>query len=327
MACNGKSKIVSPAPPIDDMSDFAKGADVSWLTEMEADGKKFYTPQGKAMDCMALLRNMGVNAIRLRVWVNPEDGWNGKDDLLAKAWRAKNLGFRLMIDFHFSDSWADPGKQTIPVQWKGFNLEEMKQAVANHTTTVLQTLKNQDIPVAWVQIGNETATGMLWEVGRYSDKDKTSFAQLINAGYGATKEIYPEAKVIVHVDQGNNLNRFTWLFDGLKANGAKWDVIGMSLYPTDDDWMSVTTDCLKNVNTLMQRYGCEVIICEVGMPWDASRSKAFMDKIVTGARAIDGCLGVFYWEPECYNDWKGYTKGAFDNSGRPTTTLDIFNEK
>lgn len=324
--CSRDNKTITQKEPNYNMSGFAKGADVSWLTEMEANGKKFYTTDGKETECLKLLRNMGVNAIRLRVWVNPTNGWNGKDDLLTKALRAKELGFRLMIDFHYSNSWADPGQQTIPVQWKDYNLKEMKQALVNHTTDVLQILKDNNIDIEWVQVGNETTTGILWEIGRYSNENKSNFAQLINSGYDAAKSIYPNAKVILHVDQGNKLDRFTWLFDGLKANGAKWDVIGMSLYPEDNNWETVTDDCLKNIKVLMQRYGCEVIICEVGMSWNAKNAENFMNKIVTGANIIDGCLGVFYWEPECY-DWKSYSKGAFDNNGKPTSALNIFKKK
>ena len=225
------------------MSGFAKGADVSWITEMEQNGKKFYNADGKATECMTLLRDLGMNSIRLRVWVNPEDGWNGKNDVVAKAWRAQQLGMRLMIDFHYSDTWADPSKQGVPAAWKNNDFEQMKQAVADHTKDVLNALKERGVNVEWVQVGNETTDGMLWndedgdaalkETGRAS-KNMANFAAYINAGYDAVKAIYPEAKVIVHLDKGNNLSQYTWMFDGLKQNGAKWDVIGMSLYP---DWI------------------------------------------------------------------------------------------
>ena len=142
------------------MSGFAKGADVSWLTEMEHDGVKFYNQNGKAEECMWLLRDLGTNAIRLRVWVNPEGGWCGKDDVIAKASRAQALGYRLMIDFHYSDTWADPGNQKIPAAWKNYDFEQMKQAVANHTKDVLSALKKNGVTnVEWVQVGNETQIG------------------------------------------------------------------------------------------------------------------------------------------------------------------------
>ncbi len=103
---------VIPVTPV-----FAKGADVSWLTQMEAAGIKFYDSSGTERECMQLLKNAGINAVRLRVWVNPVNGWNGTADVVAKALRAKNLGMDIMIDFHYSDSWADPGQQTKPAAW------------------------------------------------------------------------------------------------------------------------------------------------------------------------------------------------------------------
>ena len=144
-----------------DISTFAKGADVSWITEMEASGKKFYNASGTAMEGMALLKSLGMNAVRLRVWVNPSDGWCNKADLLVKAKRAKSLNMRIMIDFHYSDSWADPGKQTKPAAWTSYNLSELKTAVADHTKDVLNELKSNSITPEWVQVGNETGNGIL----------------------------------------------------------------------------------------------------------------------------------------------------------------------
>lgn len=322
--CSNDDNVVPQQEPVYDMSGFAKGADVSWLTEMESSDTKFYDATGRERECMSLLRDLGANAIRLRVWVNPADGWCNKQDVLAKAWRARNLGFRLMIDFHYSDTWADPGQQTPPDAWKDYDLEQMKQAVSEHTTDVLQALKERGIDVEWVQVGNETRTGMLWETGRVSGSDFAGFTALLNAGYDAAKAVYPDAKVIVHIDKGETLSNFTWMFDGLQENGGKWDVIGMSLYPEDDTWETQTDDCLANISELIARYGKPVMICEIGMPWDSEHAAAAVAKVVDGCKAIENCLGVFYWEPQCYNSWEGYTKGAFDNEGRPTSVLDAF---
>ena len=101
---------------------FAKGADISWVTQMEADGQKFYNASGKEMECTALMKELGFNAVRLRVWVDPDGGWCGKDDVLEKARRAQALGMRIMIDFHYSDSWADPSKQVTPSAWASYAL-------------------------------------------------------------------------------------------------------------------------------------------------------------------------------------------------------------
>lgn len=324
-ACSDDDTVGAQTAKTYDMGGFAKGADVSWLTEMEANDIAFYDATGRKNDCMKILRSLGMNAIRLRVWVDPADGWCGQQDVVAKAVRAHNLGMRLMIDFHYSDSWADPSKQNIPEAWKNYTLEEMKQAVANHTRTVLEALKKAGIDsVEWVQVGNETTTGMLWPMGKVSDGNFANFAQLVNAGYDAAKEVYPKTKVIVHVDQGNKLGKFTWLFDGLKAAGGKWDVIGMSLYPDDSDWTTEVADCLANIEKLKQRYGTDIVISEVGMDWNSEQAEPCLRHLVDGAKKVPACEGVFYWEPECYNGWKQYAKGAFDNSGKPTKALDAF---
>lgn len=338
-SCSDDDNVKPETQKTYDMSVFAKGADVSWLTEMEADGTKFYNANGKAQECMALLRDLGTNAIRLRVWVNPDGGWCGKDDVVAKAWRAQQLGMRLMIDFHYSDTWADPAHQTIPAAWQNYDATALKQAVAQHTTDVLEALKTRGVNnVEWVQVGNETRDGMLWSsddaITGQASKNAANFAAYINAGYDAVKAVYPQAKVVVHIDEGNNLSRYTWLFNELKANNGKWDVIGMSLYPDDDNWQTLTDNCLANIKTLSNQYHCNVVVSEIGMWWGSQQAAPMMKKMVDACKNISACEGIFYWEPEVYNNWKpanyttlgwdAYTKGAFDNSGKPTAVLDAY---
>ena len=344
-ACSDDENNTTPqSKPTYDMTGFAKGADVSWLTEMEKAGSKFYNASGAEQDCMMLLRDLGVNSIRLRVWVDPQDGWSGKQDVLAKAWRAKNLGQRIMIDFHYSDSWADPGKQNIPAAWTDYkdDLLKMKAAVAEHTTDVLSFLKENGIGVEWIQIGNETTTGMLWPLGLASDNNFANYAALNNAGYDAAKAVYPEAQCIIHIDQGNVLGRFTWMFDGLKAAGAKWDVIGMSLYPywTMLEHKEYTadrtiTECIANINSVARKYNCDVMVVETGMECaDDKGNLASASVLAEGKRQLarilkeckentgGRCKGVFYWEPECRSNQ--YRLGAFTEDGRPTVIMDAF---
>ncbi|MDR2956504.1 MAG: arabinogalactan endo-1,4-beta-galactosidase [Prevotella sp.] len=335
-ACSDDDNPEFPESPVYDMSGFAKGADIGWLTEMEKSSKKFYNSIGTEKDCIELLRDLGMNSVRLRVWVDPQNGWCNAEDVLIKAWRAKNLGMRIMVNFHYSDSWADPSQQTKPAAWADLDLDELKQAVADHTTEVLTKLKTNGIDVEWVQIGNETSDGMLWRKneddpspsGKASESMK-NYAELNNAGYDAAKAVYPNAKMIVHLNNGFDNDLFRWLFDGLKNNGGKWDVIGMSLYPSTDDgdWEEKNEACLENMEDMISRYGTEVMICEVGMAWDAAETaKDFLTDLIEKAKSVEGgkCLGVLYWEPESYGNWDGYTMGAFDNSGKPTVAMDAF---
>lgn len=309
---------------------FASGADVSWITQMESAGIKFYTTEGVQTEGMKLLKSLGMNSIRLRVWVNPSDGWCNATDLLVKAKRANDLGMRIMIDFHYSDWWADPSKQNKPAAWSTLNLADLKSAVGNHTREVLNLLKTNNITPEWVQVGNETGNGMLWETGKAS-VSMANYAALNNAGYDAVKEVFPSAKVIVHLHNGYDNAMFRWIFDGLKNNSGKWDVIGMSLYPswykTSNDWQNANKDCLANMNDMVARYGKEVMVVECGMSWDnAATAKLFLTDLITKTKSVTGGkgTGVFYWEPQCYGNWQGYSLGAFDNNGMPTVAMDAF---
>ncbi|MBC6988075.1 glycosyl hydrolase 53 family protein [Hymenobacter sp. BT491] len=306
---------------------FAKGADVSWITQMEAAGYKFYDANGVQQDCFQILKDHGINAIRLRVWVNPADGWCGKNDVVAKAIRAKNLGFRLMIDFHYSDSWADPGKQTKPAAWQNFTFAQLKTAVYDHTADVLTALKTNGITPEWVQVGNETNDGMLWPEGRAST-NMANFAALVSSGYDAVKAVSSTTKVIVHVSNGFDNGLFRYMFDGLKNNNAKYDVIGMSHYPTAANWPTLNSQIAANLNDMVTRYGKEVLICEVGMQYSAPQAtQDMLTDLLKKTRAVSNAkgLGVFYWEPEAYN-WQNYSLGAWNTNGRPTIALDAFLE-
>jgi len=321
---------------IPDRNAFAKGADISWVTLMESQGMKFYNAAGAERECTALMKEIGMNSIRLRVWVNPSDGWNSATDVLVKAMRAQQLGMRIMIDFHYSDTWADPGHQSIPEAWKSFDINAMAAAVSSHTADVLSLLKKYGVEVEWVQVGNETTTGMLWPLGNYQENNGKNYTALTNAGYDAVKSVYPEAKVIVHLDGGHDIGRYNRIFPVLEANGGKYDMIGMSLYPCwwnndknafDTDWKPNTDACLANVAKVHERFGKDVMICETGMPVNnPENAKEMLSYLLEKAKGMDCCKGVFYWEPQApdgYND--GYGLGAF-RDGKPTSALEPFKE-
>lgn len=285
-----------PPPPA--TSVFAKGADISWVTEMEHKGMKFYNADGKETDCFQLMKDLGLNAIRLRVWVDPKEhgNWCNTADMVAKAKRAKDLGMDVMVDFHYSDWWADPGQQHKPAAWKGLNLAELKKAIADHTADVLNALKAVGVTPKWVQVGNEIRPGMLWDEdaalsgaaydirecdvkGSESESTEVKFhknlvnlAAFINAGYDAVKSVFADAIVIVHLDNGYDNGLYTWFFDELKAKGGKWDMIGMSLYPywamledKNNTPEKTITNCIANINLVSTKYNCDVMIVETGM--------------------------------------------------------------
>jgi arabinogalactan endo-1,4-beta-galactosidase len=306
-------------------STFIKGADISWVTQMEASNYKFYNKSGQQQDPFTLMKSLGMNAIRLRAWVNPVGGWCNTADLVKKAIRAKNAGLKVMIDFHYSDTWADPGDQAKPAVWAGLSFANLVTAVHDYTVHVMDTLQTNGITPDWVQVGNETNDGMLWEDGRAST-NMANFAALVTSGYNAVKSVSSTTKVIVHISNGFDNSLFTWMFDGLKANGAKWDIIGMSLYPTTANYTTLDAQCLTNINDMVIRYGTPVMIVEVGMEADqAETTRDFLTDIITKVNGVDNSqgLGVFYWEPEAYN-WQNYGLGAFDTTGKPTIALDGF---
>ncbi|MCU4675781.1 glycosyl hydrolase 53 family protein [Catenovulum sp. 2E275] len=309
---------------------FAKGADVSWITEMEYYGVNFYNDSGTEQDVLQILKDHGMDSIRLRVWVNPANGWSDINDVIVKAQRAKNAGMRIMIDFHYSDSWADPGKQYKPADWESYDINGLMSAVWWHTYDSLNALKNAGITPEWVQVGNETNNGMLWEEGKATNSMQ-NFAWLINSGHDAAKDVFPNTKVIVHLANCHDNANFRWIFDGINQYGAKYDVIGASAYPTNNTsatWAQTNNQCLSNLNDMVSRYDKDVMVTEVGAPWDDAQAKDIIADMIAKVRQVNNGrgLGIFYWEPQASN-WNGYTLGAWDpNTGRPTQALDAFLE-
>ena len=356
----GDQKDEPDEPSVDKVA-FARGADVSWASEMEYDmthnpsrigGTAFKHSKGNA-GLYPVLKAAGINAIRLRVWVRPEDpnGWSGKEDVVRMAKRAAEAGMAVMIDFHYSDFFADPSRQNTPSEWSGLNLNGLCAKVAEHTRNVLTALKSAGVTPLWVQGGTETRPGMLWETGRlYNDKGEISggwsnYAALSNAGYDAVKSVFPAAKVIIHIDNAYQDN--TWFFDKLKAAGGKFDMIGLSHYPMTNPsmtWKAMNSSAILNIKSLAAKYGCRVMVCEVGVKNTASdlaASTLCMTEFMNSVKSLSVCAGVFYWEPQVDGkwrpsiyerpdrDWGAYNMGAFSSDGSaitPTAILSAFGE-
>ena len=338
--------------------DFTLGADIGWCTEMESKGHKLYNWHGEEREATALMKEMGMNAVRLRVWVDPQahGNWCNASDVLTKALRAKALGMDIMVDFHYSDWWADPAKQNIPASWEGMSYKKMLKALSTHTTDVLSLLRTNGITVRWVQVGNETRNGMLWSVEMdpitgwekkdsngntimtrsmgHIDHHPKQYAGFIAAGYDAVKSVFPDAKVIVHLDNGFDNAMFTRNLDIVRDNGGKWDMIGMSLYPywaieggREPNAKITISDCMKNIRLVSKRYNCDVMITETGFEVDENRPYIMHEgreqyaEIIRKAKDETGgrCKGVFYWEPTCRPSQ--YKLGAFTEDGKPTDIM------
>lgn len=312
---------------------FVKGADISWLPQMEATGYKFYNDQGVEEDCFKILKDHGINTIRLRTFVNPSQsptsGHCSKDETVAMALRAQKWGMRVMLNFHYSDSWADPGKQKKPAAWEGHDFPQLLEDVYGYTHEVMTALKKAGVTPEWVQVGNETPGGMIYPEG--STANWPQLAQLINRGYEAIKAVSPTSQVMLHLDQGNNNARFRNWFDNAQQHGAKYDLIGLSYYPYwlkgNPDYTLSIDELGNNLNDMVARYGKPVMIVEVG--GEDTKAQNTYDMLVAvqqkvKAVANDKGLGVIYWEPQGAHSWSRYDLSAWGADGKPTKALDAF---
>ncbi|MCH5246966.1 MAG: glycosyl hydrolase 53 family protein [Muribaculaceae bacterium] len=343
--------------------DFAKGADVSWVTQMEDAGYKFKYINGENGDLFEILKyDCGVNSTRFRVWVDPTkyfdsgaekwnvgNNYNSIEDVVGKAQRAAALEMDIMIDFHFSDSWADPGKQNIPSSWMPEDgstptIEHLQAKMTEHINDMLGALKAVGITPNWVQIGNEVTYGMLspvgqnWGNGGNDEPAFKNFVALVNAGFEAVKAFSEDIITIVHIDNAWNWDTANWFFGYMQKLNAKYDMIGLSLYPSAvylngsskpqpvSEYMTYVNQALTNVTRLNQQYDKPVMFVEVGMPWDYPDYGANMlTAILEAARTNDMLKGVFWWEPESNpNNSGGYTMGATNADGSPNGALAPF---
>jgi arabinogalactan endo-1,4-beta-galactosidase len=259
--------------------------------------------------------------------------------MLSLAKRAAQQGQRIMIDIHYSDFFADPSHQTIPAAWQNYDYETMLEAVREHTLDVLYTLKEAGVKPEWVQIGNETPNGMLWPMGKVNKEEGewAHYAGFTAMGYKSAKEAFPDINVIVHVD--NAYEQRDWFWAQMAAHGGKWDMIGLSHYPMmsawngGKTWQEMNKLAEANIRRLISQWHCPVMIAEIGMFANDTLSATVMADFVERAQAIDSCAGIFYWEPECYGNWRpaeyiplgwnGYDMGAFTPEGKPSEVMEI----
>ncbi len=261
------------------MNKFIKGMDISTLIELENCGAKYYD-YGKEGDLFDILKSYGTNAVRIRLWNNPYDaqgrpysaGTNDTSTMLKLARRAKAHGMDILLDLHYSDFWADPGKQFKPKAWENMDVSQLEQAVYNYTTEVMDICKENGCLPDMVQTGNELSNGMLWPDGQIFD-DKTAaslgrtpeydnLACFTSAGIRAAKTAVPGIKTMIHLDNGGNNELYRRWFDNYIKRGEDFDIIGLSYYPF---WHGTLDDLSANMADIAKRYGKELIVAEVSM--------------------------------------------------------------
>ena len=291
------------------------GADISFLPELEDRGMKF-SDKDVQKDAVTILRDHGLNYIRLRLFVNPENdsGYSPKKgfcDLkhtIDMAKRVKSAGMKFLLDFHYSDTWADPQKQFKPAAWKGLSFDQLKRAVFAYSKNVIQALKNAGAAPDMVQIGNEINHGMIWPDGHVNNMD--SLAQLVYAGIQGVKAVDPSIAIMLHIALGGQNDEARFFLDNMIVRGVPFDVIGLSYYPR---WHGTLEDLKYNLDDLARRYDKDVIVVEY------SHLKREVNDLSFKVYGDHG-KGSAIWEP--LSTWESF----FDKQGRSTEMLKVYDD-
>lgn len=251
------------------MIEYIKGMDISSLDEVERLGAKYYD-KGERKDLIEILKSYGTNYIRLRLWNDPKTpdgkpygaGNTDYETTLRMAKRVKAAGLGFLLDFHYSDFWADPGKQRKPKAWADYGADELEKAVYEFTKEKMNGFINEGAVPDMVQVGNEVTNGLLWPEGQVPNY--ANIARFISAGIRAVKETCPSAKIMIHLDNGGNNELYKkWFDEYINVNkGEDFDIIGMSYYPF---WHGTLEDLEYNMNDIAKRFGKELVIAEVSM--------------------------------------------------------------
>ncbi|QLG39806.1 glycosyl hydrolase 53 family protein [Paenibacillus sp. E222] len=306
-------------------SDFVRGVDISTLTAIEDNGGYYLDSNGAKRDLLDILKDRGVNYVRLRLWNDPQksNGYNDKEDVIRLAQRVKGKGMKVLLDFHYSDEWAHPGQQLRPKAWENLSFEDLKTAVYNYTREVVGDMEKAGAMPDMVQIGNEINSGVL--NGLKSEVNFDENVALLKRGVDGVRDVPggEQVQIMIHLAEGGKADTFDWYFGELEKRDLKYDIIGLSYYPF---WHGTFADVRKTMNEVSVKYGKEVIIAETSYPFSYKNGDAHGNIIgnpetlnVGGATfpatvqgqydAIAGIMdmisqvpnqkgaGFFYWEP------------------------------
>ncbi|WP_377268866.1 glycosyl hydrolase 53 family protein [Peterkaempfera sp. SMS 1(5)a] len=338
-----------------------RGADVSTLKKSEDKGGVYRNADGTTGDALTILHSAGMNYARLKVWVNPADGYNNKARVLTMAKRIKALGMGLLIDFHYSDSWADPGKQTKPAAWSTHTLAQLETDVYNHTYDVLNALKAQGTTADMVQIGNEINGGILWSEG--STDNWSNLAALLTQGADAAKAVSGSTKVALHLAEGGDDAGARWFFDNAVSHKVPFDVIGLSYYGY---WHGPLSALQTTLDDMAARYARPVYVAETAYPFTLANDDSLANNVGSSSQLVSGYpatqagqaanlrdvmnvleavpggrgMGAFYWEPTWTavpgNGWDPTdpssgdaweNQALFDYNDRPTAAMSWFHHR
>jgi arabinogalactan endo-1,4-beta-galactosidase len=317
-------------------SDYAVGADLSFLKQAEDRGTVF-KEAGQAKPGLQIFKDHGYNWIRLRLFHTPTRLPNNLEYTIASAQDAKKLGFKFLLNYHYSDTWADPGKQTIPKAWQGRSHSELVEEVFEYTRQTVEAFRVAGVLPDMAQIGNEITPGMLWPDGKLPD-NWNNFADLLKAGIrgvraGAGTNTPP--RIMIHIDKGGNRKATQYFFDKLQGLGVGFDVIGQSYYPW---WHGSLLDLRENLNFMAKEYRKDIILVEVAYCWRPTEyrkrpgpfpespegQREFLDEVnrlVLGTPENRG-IGIFWWEPAVTGPLRN--RGFFDEEGNALPVLNVF---
>ncbi|NIM92267.1 MAG: arabinogalactan endo-1,4-beta-galactosidase [Anaerolineales bacterium] len=258
------------------------GADISSLKKSEDFGGVYRYADGMEGDALQILLDHGLNYARLRVFVDPYDSYHGTEEILEMAIRFKSLDIPLLVNLHYSDNWADPGKQYKPAAWEDYDFEQLKAALYDHTFDVCTSLVSQGTPPEMIQVGNEINAGMLWPDGDYNHMD--NLAELLKEGYRAVKDCSPSTLVMLHIAEGGDNDMAQWWFGNMTRREVPFDVIGISYYPF---WHGTLGQLQYNLNDITARYDKDVIVVETAYAF-AEEEDDFLENIANSTMVIPG---------------------------------------
>jgi arabinogalactan endo-1,4-beta-galactosidase len=324
-------------------AEFAFGADLSYLKQAEDRGTVFKDGTN-ATPGLQIFKNHGYNWIRLRIFVEPvgENLPNNLAYTLAEAGAAKKLGCKFLLDFHYANSWADPGQQPTPAAWTNLTHKARAQKVFEYTRDAIAAFRDAGVLPDMVEVGNEITHGILWPDGKLPD-NWNNFADYLRAGIksvDAGRGTNPPPKIMIHIDQGGSIATTKYFFDKLNSYKIPYDVIGFSYYPW---WHGTLMDLRENLAFTANTYGKDIIVVETAYNWRPARESAdragpfpetpegqreYLDELtrVVMETPNDRCKGIFWWEPAVGNRGGLGSRGFFDENGNSLPVISVFDK-